>query len=101
MVGVFGRISFVGDPGTEASPDLGFAVRRERDSVERAALNFFAELRRLGVVARGILPAVGWSSDEIETEWGRLGVKGTGRTSLLDEFELEAAMISLASGSRS
>ena len=68
VVGVFGRTSLVGDPGTEVSPDRGFVVNLERDSVESAALNFFAELRRLGVVARGILPVLVGSSDEIEME---------------------------------
>lgn len=58
VVGVFGRTSLVGDPGTEASPGLGFGVNLERDSVESAALNFFAEPRRLGVVVRGILPVL-------------------------------------------
>ena len=52
---------FVGEPGR----DLTF--RRDLDSVEMAALNFFALLRRLGVVVRDELAV---SSDES----GRLGV---------------------------
>ena len=96
VVGVFGRTSLVGDPGTEPSPDRGFVANLERDSVESAALNFFAEPRRLGVVARGILPVLEWSSDEIEIEWGRLGVNGTGRASLLVEVECGVVMLVLA-----
>lgn len=92
VVGVFGRTSLVGDPGTEARPLLGLVANLERDSVESAALNFFAEPRRLGVVARGILPVLVWSSDEMEMEWGRLGVNGTGRASLLVELECGVAM---------
>lgn len=59
-------------------------LRRDLDSVEIVALNFFAFPRRLGVVARDKL--VVESSEVVETvDRGRLGVKETGRANLLAE----------------
>ena len=68
----------VGEPG------LDLLLRRDLDSVEMVALNFFALARRLGVVERDMLVLP--SSDIVEmVDRGRLGVKPTGRASLLAE----------------
>ncbi|EED77073.1 predicted protein, partial [Postia placenta Mad-698-R] len=82
---------FVGVPGTEASLGLGLLTCLVRDSVDRAALNFFAEPRRLGVVDRGMRPVFVRSS--LEAEKGRFGVNGTERVNLLElEEEDEVAI---------
>lgn len=66
--------------GTDPSPTLEVELRRERDSVESAALYFLEEARRLGVVERGRRSS---EAVEMESTEARLGVKGTGRASLL------------------
>lgn len=83
-LGVFGRVPsrlllLLGVGGTELRPRAGFP-RRVRDSVESAALYFFADPSTLGVVERGRRVE---SSERWVAEAGRFGVKGTGRTSLL------------------
>ena len=76
---VLGSVGFlVGVPGTEGRAGVGFGLPKclERDSEERAALNFlWVDARRLGVVARGRR-----SVEELEEaeERGRFGVKGAG-----------------------
>ena len=74
--GVFGRdpsLDLVGVPGTGVRDECaGALVVRIRDSVERAALYFFEELKTEG----------GTGSFPETTERGRLGVNGVKRASL-------------------
>lgn len=95
MVGVSG-LGVVSPRGDLFVGEFGLELSRERVSVESVALNFLVDDRILGVAdERGKR----WKSSTgpDAAEWGRFGVNGVGRTSLLAEGFPGTDMLSIVS----